>query len=127
MNTDTAKVLAVRIASTWHGGPKIPEWVEYLAALDEGTAGTALARLIRSEEHSPSIAKFNATYKALHTASRAEHDHPGCDWCDSTGFVDCLDDRRHASYCNHRGTKPLDVGDCHCHAVDPCPQCRRTA
>lgn len=126
MTEDDARQLATRIIDTWPNGPKAYIWRETLEPLHAGTAGTAYVRL-RSDHangRAPSTGEFVAVYRSLQTATaEPTPDSPVCVLCDGTGYVECLDDRRHAFYCQHRGTKPHEPGDCHCHAVDPC-RCR---
>jgi hypothetical protein len=88
MNEHDADAIAKRIINTWHSGPRLTEWVEVLAGLDAGTAGTAYIRCRNELEHAPSIAKFIAVYRSLHTATTHPVDRPTCGACDGTGFVD---------------------------------------
>jgi hypothetical protein len=66
MTPDEATALAKRIINTWNGGPRLDEWTDALAHIDEGTAGTAFVRLRSQSEHAPSIARFIATCRAIH-------------------------------------------------------------
>jgi len=88
MTPTEARDLAVRIHETWRGGPTVDIWTEELEPLHQGTAGTTYARLRRDEEHAPSIAKFHAIYRALHTN---ETEQPRCPVCDSTGWIEASD------------------------------------
>jgi hypothetical protein len=88
MNEHDADAIAKRIINTWHSGPRLTEWVEVLAGLDAGTAGTAYIRCRNELEHAPSIAKFIAVYRSLHTATTHPVDRPTCAACDGTGWVD---------------------------------------
>lgn len=88
MNTVEADDLAKRIINTWRSGPPLDVWREELHRLDAGTAGTAYAKLRRTAEHAPSIAKFLAEYHALHTVDTPE---PDCGDCDRTGWVQAED------------------------------------
>lgn len=121
MTPTEADELAKRIINTWHGGPPLKDWIETLDTLDAGTAGTAYIRLRAETEHAPTIARYVAVYRGLATVhNQPTPDTPSCVLCDGTRYVECVDDRRHAGWCKHRGTKPNDPGDCQCHAVDPC-------
>jgi hypothetical protein len=80
-----ARQLAVKLKETWHGGPSVDVWVEELEPLHAGTAGTTLVRLRREEDRAPSIAKFLALYRSLHTQ---ETEKPYCPVCDSTGWIE---------------------------------------
>jgi hypothetical protein len=87
MTPQEARQLAVRIHETWTRGPSVDIWCEELERLDAGTAGTTYARLRREEEHAPSIAKFLAVYRGLHTASN-DTEQPFCPMCDKTGWIE---------------------------------------
>ncbi len=91
MTHDEADAIAKRIINCWRGGPPLTEWIEELQRLDAGTAGTTYARLKRTSEHAPSIAKFIAEYNALDTHD-ASTKAAKCGWCDDTGWTET---RRH--------------------------------
>jgi hypothetical protein len=86
-----ADALAKRIINCWRGGPPLTEWIDELERLDAGTAGTTYARLKRTSEHAPSIAKFYAEYNALDTHDGGTRP-ADCRFCDGTGW---LETRRH--------------------------------
>ena len=89
MTTDEANDLAKRIINTWRSGPPLDVWREELARLDAGTAGTAYAKLRRTIEHAPSIARFLAEYNSLST-DRPD-DRPPCLLCDNSGWIQATD------------------------------------
>lgn len=122
MTPDEADQLAKRIINTWHGGPPLAEWRDTLTELDAGTAGTTYVRLRAELDHAPSIARYLSEYRTLHTPANDPIRHH-CHHCHGTGWLTCVDDRRHGYWCRHRGTPPETEGDCGCHAVTPCPSC----
>lgn len=91
MSMNTAETIAMRILERFQG-PPVNVWVEVLteSELDEGTCGTALARLTREHQHRwLSIADFLTAYRSLDT----KHPEPGptCNHCDGTGWVQAVD------------------------------------
>lgn len=93
MTGPEARDLAARLATSWpgHAGISAETWDEELRDLDAGTAGTTLVRLRRELERPPSIARFHATYRALHTAHTDPLPTDRCTLCDGTGWVDAPD------------------------------------
>lgn len=112
MTPAAAVALAHKIVQTWTGGPKEAIWAEELEELDEGTAGTAYARLRRECEHCPSIAKFIAEYRALRTPHNV--DKPECVWCDGTGWVEGPDQVFPPSSAHPNGYTDSTVVPCPC-------------
>ena len=120
MNQQTAYALVQRIQNYW-GHAINPaaqtDWLDVLDRLHEGTAGTALQRLIATQpDRAPSIAQFLAAYRALDTASL--HQRIDCDTCGGDGWrkahtPECPDPSRED--CGHNC--PLTA--CHCDAGDP--------
>lgn len=91
MTPAQAETLAVKICQTWTRVPPVDVWVEDLLDLDEGAAGTALMRLRREAEHAPTIAKFRATVRSLHTTDGGTPRPEVCKACDDTGWVQAPD------------------------------------
>lgn len=88
MTRDEADALAKRIINCWRGGPPLDEWRDELEHLDAGTAGTTYARLKRSIDHAPSIARFMAEYNSLHTSDGGTR--APCRYCGDSGWVQRL-------------------------------------
>jgi hypothetical protein len=118
MTPAEATDLAKRIINVWRGGPPLSEWVDTLEPLEAGAAGTAFIRLRRDEVDAPSIARYHAVYRSLHTG---EHDQR-CPRCQGDHWVELApdDDRyRHDKDC---ATRPA----CYCQGTAiPCPTCNR--
>lgn len=120
MNQQTAYALVQRIQNYW-GHAINPaaqtDWLDVLDRLHEGTAGTALQRLIATQpDRAPSIAQFLAAYRALDTASI--HQRIDCGTCGGDGWrkahpPECPDPSRED--CGHNC--PLTA--CHCDAGGP--------
>lgn len=90
MTPNEAVVLAEKLRNSWPQSKiSLDVWAEELASLDAGRAGTALARLRRESEHSPSIARFIMEYRAVetHQHHRDPYVHE-CGDCEDTGFVE---------------------------------------
>ena len=87
MNGHEADALAARIAGTWRGGPIASVWAEELLDLDAGTAGTAYARLRRSEDSMPTVSRFLYEYRQLRTVSVQPLPEDKCKACDGTRWV----------------------------------------
>lgn len=85
MTRDEADALAKRIINCWRGGPPLEEWRAELERLDAGTAGTTYARLKRSLEHAPSIARFLSEYKTIDTDDASTRER--CGECGGSGWV----------------------------------------
>jgi hypothetical protein len=102
--------MAIRIMRIWpRGGIATDVWTEELIKLDYQRARQALSELKRSEDHSPSLARFYARY-----ASHAPHANKiDCTNCEGSGWVAVEGARRHGPYC----TTPAE---CECHAAEPC-------
>lgn len=88
MTPTEADQLAKRIINCWHGGPPITEWREELTPLDHGQAGTALARLKRTSEHAPTIARFLTEYRALSMVDGGSYTKSPCSACSDTGWLE---------------------------------------
>lgn len=89
MTEHEARALYVRIANSWPAeqrGVAAETWIEVLADLDAGTAGTALIRLRNDIARTPSIKQFRDAYYALRTPAN-EPVGPACEYCDSTGWL----------------------------------------
>jgi hypothetical protein len=86
MTPTEADELGKRIINAFHGGPPLSEWREELLLLDAGQAGTTYARLKRTLEHAPTIARFLTEYRSLqtHDASNPEN---MCASCANSGWV----------------------------------------
>lgn len=91
MTRDEATDLATRICQTWPRAIPAHVWEEELLELDAGRAGTALAKLRRTEKHAPSIAEFFDMYRSLNTDDRSTRP-PDCSRCDNQGTVSTLAD-----------------------------------
>jgi hypothetical protein len=89
MTTTEADELAKRIINTWRGGPPLTEWRDELLPLDAGQAGTAFARLKRTLENAPSIARFLAEYRSLQMHDASNPDDK-CPECSNSGWVACF-------------------------------------
>lgn len=94
MDRDTARRLVLVMASTWQDGTwnntAIDVWIDDLTELDEGTAGTTLARLRRNwqptaRQTHPSLQEFMAEYRALNT--KAPHVPEPCARCEGSGWI----------------------------------------
>lgn len=89
MDRSKAAALAQRLCDTWPGSITtrsiIEVWTDELEHLDEGTVGTVLVRLRRTETNRPSIAEFHAHYRNTMTAA---NDPIGghCATCDGSGW-----------------------------------------
>jgi len=93
MTPEQAKNVVRVMAAAWPDGTwndtAVRIWTDDLTDLDEGTAGTALARLRKTwratgKQTHPSLSEFMDTYKAVDTYRPPErHD---CDRCDGTGW-----------------------------------------
>lgn len=120
MNQQTAYALVQRIQNYW-GHAINPaaqtDWLDALDRLHDGTAGTALQRLIATQpDRAPSITQFLAAYRALDTASI--HQRIDCPTCGGDGWrkahtPECPDPYRED--CGHNC--PLTA--CHCDAGGP--------
>lgn len=90
MDRSKASALAQRLCDTWPGSITtrniLEVWTDELEPLDEGTVGTVLVRLRRTETNRPSIAEFHAHYR--NTATAANDPYPGahCGTCDGNGW-----------------------------------------
>jgi hypothetical protein len=120
MTPDAAYELAARIGATWPdrwNESRRAVWAEELEMLDEGTAGTALARLRRNERHCPSVADFIAACKALHTPTNDPIDH--C-ICHGSGWIysHFTSQDREGMMPNGQPKPPLVY-----EFVKPCPEC----
>jgi len=94
MNRHEYEALTARIRETWsHGGPSEKTWHEELAELDAGRAGTALARLRRSEERCPSIHRFYEAYRLVETEHSHPYERPRCATCDGNRWVPTSNER----------------------------------
>lgn len=91
MSPQAAETLAVKIAQCWPRSAPVDVWLEDIADLDEGAAGTAFVRLRRESEHAPSIAKFRATALSLRTTDGGTERRPPCKSCDDTGWLEAPD------------------------------------
>ncbi len=92
MNRAQALALTSKIEATWNNGRSWPAtrsdaWIEALEPLDEGTAGTAFARLRATHPELPSVAVFIQTVKSLNTIDGGSR-HDVCGYCDDTGWVE---------------------------------------
>lgn len=86
MTPTEATDLALRIAQTWPRGIATQVWEEELVELDAGRAGTALAKLRRSEKNAPTIAVFFEVYQTISTTDRSTKP-TDCDTCGNTGVT----------------------------------------
>jgi hypothetical protein len=111
----------------WDDPETVAYYVEDLSRLaDSDCLRRACAELTRSwtQNRRPPLAVVIDAYQAelrrqrIATVSLSED---VCELCDSTGFLGVTDDRRHASWCTE-GYRER-VGNCRCHAVEPCPLC----
>lgn len=87
MTLTEATELAKRIINTWRGGPPLTEWTDVLLELDAGTAGTAFIRLRNDTDHTPTIARYLAIYRSLHTPANDPINQPDCPDCGRTGWA----------------------------------------
>jgi hypothetical protein len=97
MTRQEATDLATRINQTWPRGLATTVWEEELAPLDAGRAGTAIARLRRTEQ-TLSIARFWTEYRTINTTDGSTRPHiADCNLCQNTGtapvsgMVKCAD------------------------------------
>jgi hypothetical protein len=119
MTRDEAMTLAAHVVQVWpRGGIATDVWAEELGKLDSARARAALAELKRSEDHSPSLARFYARYTAHAPVAR----HVECSRCEGSGWLEVADARRHGPRCADRSGVYGEPGDCHCSAMEPC-QC----
>lgn len=85
MTRNDASDLATRINQAWPRGLATAVWEEELTPLDAGRAGTAIARLRRTET-SLSIARFWTEYRTINTTDGSNRpQHPDCTKCENTG------------------------------------------
>lgn len=117
MERTAALALTSRIEATWSNGRPWPgsrcdAWVDALADLDEGAAGTAFVRLRNGNPEPPSIAQFLATTRSLRTTD-ASAEKIECGECDSTGWVAGPD-----LICNAGTDREYRNSQ-----VKPCPRC----
>lgn len=92
MTPAAAESLAVRISQTWPKSPPVDVWAEDLAQLDEGTAGTAYARLRREiDGQALTIARFLAVARSLRITDGGTARPAPCARCDDTGWVEAPD------------------------------------
>ena len=110
MDRTKASALAQRLCETWPGSITtrniLEVWADELEPLDEGTVGTVLVRLRRTETNRPSIAEFHAHYR--NTATAANDPYPGshCEHCDGTGWLE--EDPNAVKPCNCRNGRKRD-------------------
>lgn len=90
MTPAAAEALAVRISQTWPRSAPVDVWVEDIADLDEGAAGTAFARWRREETRPPSIAEFRSKALSLRTTDAGNRPDP-CRACSDSGWVEAPD------------------------------------
>ena len=112
MTLNTAESLGMRILERFQG-PPVNVWVEVFidSELDEGTCGTAIARLTREHQHRwLSIADFLAVYRTLDT--KRPEQSPDCPHCDSCGWVQANDRIEHAGTDHER--RYTTVKPCRC-------------
>lgn len=112
MNNQDATDLATRINQAFPRGLQTAVWEEELTPLDAGRAGTAIARLRRTETNL-TIARFWAEYRTINTTDASSRPQiADCNDCQNTGnapnreMVKCAD-----------GTfleMDISVGPCHC-------------
>lgn len=118
MTRDEAMTLAAHIVQVWpRGGIATDVWADELGKLETDRARAALAELKRSEDHSPSLARFYARYSAHAPVARSVD----CSRCEGSGWLEVTDARRHGLRCDAPGVYG-EPGDCHCSAMEPC-QC----
>jgi len=117
MNGNDTAMLVNLIVATWPTGPKGYIWTDVLAELDHGPALEAYRNLRDDSERAPSVARFKAEYRARQASTQPATVPDRCELCDGTGWIECLDERRHRTGCQERDT-------CFCHAVTPC-RCRQ--
>ena len=116
MTRDECAGLVNLLVSTWPTGVRGHVWTDTLNELDHASA-LATYRALRDRcDRAPSIAQFLADYRervdAAHRPAR-RRPRPDCEHCGGDGWMECLDDRRHATHC-------ITPDDCHCHVVVPC-------
>lgn len=116
MTPNAALTLVTRLKNYWATNMTNDvenDWLNELERLHEGTAGTALQRLIASHpDKAPSIAQFLATYRGLDTAS--QHTPNDCRRCTGDGWI-----KSHGPDC----TEP-EHEDCgQCNTLTWCPAC----
>lgn len=111
MTPHAAETLAVKISQTWPRSAPVDVWVEDLADLDEGAAGTTFIRLRRELQHPPSIAQFRTAVRALDTTDASTRPAP-CSRCDDTGWIDAPDRIQHAGTDHER--RSTQVQPCNC-------------
>lgn len=103
--------LARRIKNTWYGGPPVNEWATELESLDTGRAGTTYARMKRTVENAPSIARFLAEYRAI-TTTDASADR--CPSCGDSGWAPWLDDNGDPRHYEANGVTYSGALPCNC-------------
>jgi hypothetical protein len=64
MNADELNALVNRITHTWPTGPRGHIWTSELCMLEAEPARHTYDRLVRTEHHPPTIARFLAEYRA---------------------------------------------------------------
>ena len=93
MTPEQARTLVQQMAATWNDGTwndtAVRVWIDDLADLQEGAAGTALVKLRRTWKASgrqthPSIQEFYEIYKTVDTYQPPEK--VPCTACDGTGW-----------------------------------------
>ncbi len=92
MDRQVALVLVGKIETHFFGRlapAQLDEWIDTLIALDEGAAGTALARL-KTRDGKPTPHAFAIEARTLRTVDAVNRTEP-CARCDGTGWVQAPD------------------------------------
>lgn len=112
MTPTEAETLAVRMVRTWRGGPPADVWLEELTPLDAGAAGTAYARLRRSQTKPPTVAEFIKCYHSLVMVDGGRPALEECDRCEGTGWVEADPFYRNQTALGERPTSQVEPCSC---------------